>query len=454
MKKIVEQNIIRFIDRHNLIKNGDKLLIAFSGGADSLFALHFFNKYKTKYGITLSAFHLNHLLRGTESDEDEKFCRAFCEKEEIEFHSENFDVKKYAAKNKLSLEEAARIIRYNLLENFAEANGFSKIVTAHNSDDNTETVLLNLFRGTGLNGASGIPVKRGMVIRPFLSVAKKEIVDYLTGNNILFRTDSSNLQNDFNRNFLRNEIIPKIRKKINPSLDLNILKFSETAADSYKIISGLTDKIIKQGIEPTENGIKILNLINSNFEDETTKMAIKLSTEKYLNIILSFDNILQIKNLFAHNTGSRLDLSDNLSAIREREFIYLYRKDLQNEQKKEWTLNLNEEINIEGKKISARIVPKATINNSGNIEFIDGDRISFPLKIRRWKAGDKFTPLGLKGTKKISDFLTDIKVDAANKKNQFVVLSNKKIIWVINGRIDESVKTDKNSKRIIKLWVK
>jgi len=171
--KNIEQSVLKFINDKNLIQKDDRILIALSGGPDSVFLLHFLLKYKRKLRITLGALHVNHRLRGKEADLDEEFCRNLCGKLEIIFYSVKKNVKEYTVKNKLSVEEAGRIIRYRELEKAASAQNYSKIATAHNCDDNVETVLLNLIKGTGLKGISGIPVSRGKIIRPVLCLTKE-----------------------------------------------------------------------------------------------------------------------------------------------------------------------------------------------------------------------------------------------------------------------------------------
>ncbi len=456
MSGATEQNIIRFINAHNLVQKGDKLLIALSGGADSVFALHFFYKYKLKFGIELFAFHINHSLRGKESDGDELFCKSICKTLNIQFNSKKVDVKEFAKENKESIEEAARNIRYKELQKHAKKNGATKIVTAHNLNDNTETVLLNLFRGTGLRGVSGIPISRDDIIRPLISTSKNDIINYLNFNNIQFRIDSSNLESDFNRNFLRNEIIPKIKEKINNAIDLNLLKFSEIAKESNRIISKLAVDISEKYISETESGISIYNKIISENSEDVFATSVRYSIEKNFNITPTFSDIFQIKNLFNLQVGSKINLGEKLSAIREREFLLLFIKKKNKQNDILLTLNLNEEIEIDGKLLSAievdevpKIFPKEK-----NIEYISGDKLTFPLTIRKWKNGDKFQPIGLKGTKNISDFLTESKVNSVSKKNQLLLTNNNNVVWVINKRIDQSVKINNATKRIIRLWVK
>lgn len=453
----IEQNIINFINKYKLVQKGDRLLIALSGGADSIFALHFFNKYKKKYQIEVSALHINHLLRENDSDEDELFCKEYCEKGEIQFISKRVDVKSLAPKLKKSIEETARDVRYFKLNDYSEKINATKIVTAHNLNDNTETMLLNLFRGSGLEGVSGIPIMRGKIIRPLLTTSKEDILAYLEQNNISFRTDKSNFENDFSRNFLRNEIIPKLKERINPALDLNVFKFSEILNESNRIISSYAQSIEAEFVKYTELGVEISDLILLKHNtDELFGVLAKASIAKYFFIKTTFKDIAHLKSLFFLQVGQKIDLSKNLFATRERDSINIQLKIEKKYEIVDDNLELNSEIEIDGKIFLATEVDRNEIDfsNQKNVEFIDGDKIIFPLTIRKWDNGDIFKPIGLNGTKTISDFLTEIKIKSTEKKKQLVLLSKNKIIWVVNQRIDESVKIKKSTKRIIKLWVK
>jgi len=489
----IEQNIIQLISKQNLLDNGDKLLIALSGGPDSLFALHFFNKFKSKFGIEISAMHVNHLLRGDESDKDEIFCESMCKELNIKFTSEKVDVQGFANNNKQSIEEAARNLRYQKLSQYASKIKATKIVTAHNLEDNTETVLLNLFRGTGLKGAGGIPIRRENIIRPFLSTSKIDILNYLDSNKIEYRIDSSNLENDFTRNYLRNEIIPKIKENINSGIDNNILKFSEIVSQSEKAIHNYAEEVGTKFIKKSESGIEILNLIAIEKYENIFPNVIKLGLEKEFQKVFTFDDISKIKSIFSLQVGSKVELSNNVVAIKEREFLFIYSKnesslgdsdfinprfksggkELKTKHPKRasarlgtrlkngifiienYALKLNESIQIGNKKFSACLVERAEVEYSNNkdVEFINGDNISFPLTIREWKDGDRFSPIGLKGTKKISDFLTEAKVNSKSRKKQLILLNEDKIIWVVGHRIDESVIINEETKKIIKIFV-
>ena len=203
--KSTEQKVLKFIEQFKLINKGDKILVS-SGGPDSVFALHFLFKFRKKYIIELLALHFNHGLRCKESDGDENFAKEFCEKLNVQFISQKLDVKSFAKKNKLSIEEAARLLRYKNLERIALKSGCTKIVTAHNQSDNTETILMNLFSGTGLSGLSGIRFEEN-IIRPLLCLGKQEILEYMNKEKINSRDDSSNLNDDFRRNYIHNRIL-------------------------------------------------------------------------------------------------------------------------------------------------------------------------------------------------------------------------------------------------------
>ena len=173
--KDIEQKVIRFIKENEILFSGEKILVALSGGPDSVFLLHFLNKYRKKFKIEIAAAHINHLLRGKDSERDELFCKAICEELSISFYCVRKNIKSYSKKNKISLETAGRKIRYDFFEKVSKKNKYNKIVTAHNADDNAETVLLNLIKGTGIKGIAGIPVRRNNIVRPILALTKKEI---------------------------------------------------------------------------------------------------------------------------------------------------------------------------------------------------------------------------------------------------------------------------------------
>lgn len=453
--KATEQKVLRFIKENNLIDENDKILIALSGGPDSVFLLHFFNKFKKKYKIEIGAAHINHLLRGKNSDRDELFCKTICDELEIPFYYTRTNVKFFAKQKKHSLEIAGRKIRYNYFDEIFSANGYNKIATAHNSDDNTETVLLNLIKGAGIKGISGIPVKRGKIIRPILCLSKKEILEYLEENKFEYRIDESNLSNEYERNYLRNDIIPLIKKILNPSFGESVLKSalnfqrlnlfidkklnelkSEFDIKKNKSVSFSTDKLSKVDEFLIYQLIK--NLIDENFNVQTESNDIK--------------KILLLKNKQA---GKSEELSNNLLVLKERDKIIIKKNKPINESF-EKEIKVGGIIKIDKRKFSITEVPKnkMDIGKNRNIEFISADKIKGSFIIRNWQIGDKFFPIGMFGTKKISDYLTDVKINSFERKSQIVLVNNKKIVWVIGQRLDDRFKITSQTKKVLKLCLK
>jgi len=452
MKKL-EQKIINFINQHNLIKKNDKLLIAFSGGPDSTFALFFLNKFKKKYKIEIAAIHFNHQLRGKESDDDEKFCFEFCQSLNIPFFSFKLNVKEYAKENKLSIEEAARILRYNVLDNFSKKNNFNKIVTAHNLSDNTETVLINLFSGTGYSGFSGVPIKRENIIRPFLCISKEEILNYLNNNNINYRIDSSNLQIDFKRNFIRNKILPLIRERINPKVDEAIFRSSKILEVLASIIDNYINELIIKHTRISKDSIFIKSSAKK-IENEIFGELLKKLLKDNFNYHIEYNDIYRIKSLYEKQKGKKIFLTKKISVVREKNGIEIfYNKE---EDRSITIIKVGESAVLNGKTLKIEEVNRNKIKfgKSRNVEYISADNLSDKFILRKWQPGDKFIPLGMKKPKKISDFLTDAKIKSSEKKDKFVLENNKFIVWLVGLRIDDRFKITSQTKRILKLWIK
>lgn len=454
MKKL-ETEILYFIDRYNLISEGEKILLGLSGGPDSVFALHFFMKYKNRLKIELACIHFNHMLRGKESDNEEKFVRELCKSNGIELHVMNLDVKKYSRENNYSIEEAARHLRYREFNSIMKKTGSSKIVTAHNSNDNTETVLLNTIKGTGLSGYSGIPVKRDYVIRPFLSVTKNEILDYMDNNNFEYCKDSSNYSDNFQRNYLRNNIIPEIENNLNPSLHKSVLNTSLNLQSASDYLNVLIEKIVQQSIITGEKFVE-LDLNYAELDNEYLfGEVLKKICSNHLKIEFNrklFDQMLDLKN---GQVGKQFDLEKTWLAIKERGSIrFSHTSTVEDDQ--EVILKAGESVEMHGIRIGCENLGSdfKSEPRDQETEIISADKLDDIFILRKWKSGDKFQPLGMKGTKKISDFLTEQKVPAHDKNNFLVLTNNETIVWVVGLRISDKFKLTEKTKKAIKLWMK
>ncbi len=451
MKK-TEEKIIRFIETNRLIEKGERVLVAFSGGPDSVFALHFLKKFQKKYSIELAAVHFNHGLRGMEADEDQKFAAEFCSNLGVAFYSSKLNVKKLAKEKKLSIEEAARKLRYQYLDKLCKKNSFDKIVTAHNLSDNTETVLMNLLSGTSASGLSGIPPQRGNIIRPILCLTKQEILVYLQKNRIPFRIDPSNLSDDFKRNFIRNRILPLLRGKINPLLDEAVFRTTSNLKSQLVNLEKGMNYFLSEFSSLKENGFLIRLKIIDVF-GEIPGELLKLFLEKNFAYEFTHDDYEKINSLAKNQKGKKINLSGGISVYKESE-ILLFQKEKEN-------LPEQIEINVGGRvRFGGRTfgIDEAAIeeNLSGKkaYELISAEGLDEKFLLRTWKHGDIFKPLGFKGAKKVSDFLTDAKIAASVKKEQIVLLNRNKIVWVAGLRISDEVKITNKTKRVYKLWTK
>jgi len=453
--KATEQKVLRFIKENELLLAGEKILIALSGGPDSVFLLHFLNKFKNKYKIKIGAAHINHLLRDNDSQRDELFCKTVCEELSIPFYVLRKDIKTYSKKNKYSLEVGGRIIRYEFFENISYTYGYDKIATAHNADDNVETVLINLIKGTGLKGIAGIPVKRKNIIRPILSLTKKEILEYLEENTFEYRIDESNLSNEFERSFLRNEVIPLIHKNIHPALSQTVLNTSLNLQRLNYGIEGLADKL-KSDIKAIKNKRVSIPIDLINREDKfIISYLLKEIIDVNFQVKSESNDLKKIFSLNKKQSGKSEELTGNLVAFKDRNEIVI-RRTTSSKKTDNIKIKIGEKIKTGDKSLSITKVEHkdVKIGKSRNEEFISAENISGSFTIRVWKEGDKFYPIGMQGTKKLSDYLNDIKINTFEKKDQLVLVNNGKIVWVIGQRLDDRFKLTSNTKKVLKLCLK
>jgi len=461
--KSIEEKVLLFIAEKKLISQNDKIVVGFSGGADSVFLLSFLNKFQKKFNLSLLAVHLNHNLRGKEADDDESFCRKFCADLNIPIFVKKKNVKAFAKKNKLSLEEAGRKIRYDLFSEIAVKENCTKIATAHHQSDNTETVLLNLIKGCGLNGAAGIPAQRGNIIRPLLVLTKDEILSYLNAKRIPFQIDSSNDENDFQRNYLRNKIVKILKEKINPKLDEKIFNFSSTVKDVLSFV----DDAMKESLKPVQfDKKKGCRIPLSLFEGKHVFLQKEIISGALATIHgpeINSRSINAVLALIGKKVGAKTELAGTFSALRDRDFIIISKN--RKVTSASVFIEKNQFKTVLGKKISVNEISKKKISLSSDKgeEFLSGDSLHFPLCIRKWRQGDTFYPFGLSKPKKISEFLTDLKLSAEEKANQLLLLNNTElsdksdkfeVIWVIKRRLDNRFALKNNTKEIIKVRCK
>ena len=445
------EKVFEFIRKNNLITPGETILAAVSGGPDSTALAFLLNSLQKELKTTLVIFHLDHMVRKN-SYKDTKFVEKLAQALEAEFLAYRYDVPAYAIQNKLSLQEAARKVRYNLLAEAAEKTGAAKIATGHQANDQVETFFLRLLRGAALTGLKSIPVKRGEIIRPLLSTSRKEILDFLKEQNQHFLTDPSNIKPIYLRNRVRKELVP-VLESLNPayqSVLLNNINLINEEEQLLELLSTeLAENLIKEDGDFTVIEADSFEGLAASLKRRIIRQAIlevkgDLRTIESKHIGLIADNYYKF--------GFTLELPGDLLFYRDYKLLRFGRKENFKPVKlKSRLLKIGSSIKLkpDGSVLEASISKKC--ESSQFKACLDYAKIKLPLRVRSRQAGDRFEPLGSKGSKKLQDYFVDKKVPKFSRDTIAVIEDKEKIIWVSGFSIDERVKIDKSTKEILKL---
>jgi tRNA(Ile)-lysidine synthase len=430
--KLMINRIKEHITNNNLFSRDSKLLLAISGGADSV-CLFFVLK---ELAINFELAHCNFKLRGKESDEDEYFVKELADRYRVKCHVKSFETKQYSNKKKISIQMAARDLRYKWFDELLLFNNLDFVITAHHQDDNIETFLINLVRGTGINGLSGIKSKNNKVIRPLLEITRKEIEDYLNREGINYRNDSSNKQIKYLRNKIRHKLIPLL-KEMNPNI-------KKTIIDEISFLSSVSN-FFQQRVGLVRHQLLIQK--NGFYEINISELMQLDPLEIFLFEILKpfgFSQIDQIIKAMRSQVGTQF-FSEDYQLIVDREEIIISL--LEKEEERSILIDIDFDIDT---PLNLKFTTSFdfSIDNDENIAKLDFDKLSFPLKLRKWKNGDKFKPLGMRNFKKVSDFFIDEKYSLLDKKKQWILCSEDSIIWIVGNRIDDRYKIDTNTKKV------
>ncbi|SRX54981.1 tRNA lysidine(34) synthetase TilS [Aequorivita sp. CIP111184] len=425
-KKNIETNFSYLI--------GKKLLVACSGGLDSLVLTHLMKNLNFEIALA----HCNFSLRGKESDGDEMFVIGLAKNLEIPVFAETFDTKKFSKEQKVSTQMAARDLRYHWFSEILKDFKYNYLLTAHHLDDDMETFFINLSRGTGLNGLTGIPKENNKVIRPLLNFSRDEIFKYAEANNLKWREDSSNKKADYLRNKLRLEVLPQF-KEINESVLKNFQKTQQNLQASQNLIEDYMALVYKLVISEEIDSYKI----------NIQKIKELPNTDALLYELLNgfgFTEWEDVSNLLNAQTGKQL-LSKTHRLLKNREELLLTEIDSEKE---------NKEFLVYEKGIISPINLKVEDSEyigetEKNLIYVASEKLSFPLKLRKWSNGDTFQPLGMKGKKKLSKFFKDEKIPLTDKDKIWLLLSDDKIVWIIGHRMDDRFKVTDSTKKNIKI---
>ncbi|MCF6241033.1 MAG: tRNA lysidine(34) synthetase TilS [Bacteroidales bacterium] len=426
------------------LTGNEKILLAVSGGADSMVMLDLF----VRSNYTIAVAHCNFHLRGIASYLDARLAKELAEKHNAPFFLADFDTFAYAEKNRISIEMAARELRYEWFEKIRKENKYDYIATAHHSDDVIETFFLNLVRGSGVRGLSGIKEKSGKLIRPLLFADRNQIQKYIDEHNLKYREDDSNKDTRYKRNKLRHDIIPQF-SEINPAYKANILKSIELLNVTNDILSEkvleIKNKIVTQkGVHLFYDTKKILALTNPEFYLFELLYPYGYNASQVEDIVRSLRGMsgkVFYTNEYQLIKDRKFLILSPIRNQKEEPFVYLF------ENQNELIIHQKIKFTIEHKQVTSDF----KIPVDAQIAVLDKNKLKFPLTIRRWEYGDYFYPLGMKQKKKLSDFLIDQKVPTVLKRNVFVLLSGKDIVWVIGLRIDNRYKIHPDTENIMQI---
>lgn len=458
----IENNFLKFIQQEKLIKKGDGIVVGLSGGPDSVCLLYLLISIREKIGINIAAAHLNHMLRGKAADEDEEFAKRLCEKLNIEFFSKKVDINKYSKEHSLSSEAAGRKVRYEFFNDVMKKLNYNKIATAHNANDQAETVLMRMMRGAGLEGLCGIPVNReNKYIRPILFLKREEIENYCKEKGVKPRIDATNLERIYSRNKVRLDILPYMKENFNQDVIEAINRMSILLQEDNKFIDKEVNKIFNDKCKIFNKSVTI-NKEVFLLEEAVIKRVIRKSIEyvsgnKY---DVELKHIEDVEKIQKHGTGKRINLPNNLIAINVYGDIKI---------KYEQEVNSNNNVRIITKselmdnvivfndfRMEFKVIDNnenINYNKNSFIKYFNFDKINKGITIRYRKNGDRIIPIGLNGSKKVKDIFIDMKIPKEDRDSIPILEFDNNISWIVGIKQSDLYKIRKDTKKVLKISI-
>jgi tRNA(Ile)-lysidine synthase len=430
----------KYINKHHLLSGNKPVIVGFSGGSDSVTLL----SVLVRLGYSCIPAHCNFHLRDKESDADEAFAESFAHALGLPFIKTDFNTRRYAFEKRISTEMAARELRYQWFEEMRTRTDAQAIAVAHHRDDNVETLLMNLIRGTGLRGIRGIQSKNGFIIRPLLATSKKDIQEWIATEQLAYVTDSSNLSDIYTRNFIRLRVLPLL-EEINPSVKESIARASAHLSAVEEIYQSVIEKA-KTVVMKEDNRISIEDL--RQFPSPETILYELLTPFHFTRLVA--ENIFEALD----KEPGKIFYSPTHRLIKDRDCLLI--SPIEDAKLRQYIIETEEglwngPINLLFQKITAG----ATFSpeTSKDSASIDCDKLSFPLTLRTWQPGDWFVPFGMNGSKKLSDYFSDRKYSRLDKEQAWLLCSGDNIIWIVGERIDNRFKVDKTTKCILSMKI-
>ena len=461
-----EQKVKVYVERFHMIEPKDTIVLGISGGADSVCLLKILARWKEAWGISLRAVHVHHQLRGEEADADERFVRELCENEGIPCRVFHEDVQGMAQREKIGLEEAGRIARYRCFATVCEDVGGGKIALAHHQDDLAETMLHHLVRGTGMAGLCSLKPVSGNRIRPLLCLEKEEILVYLKAAGQPWRTDSSNLEDDYTRNRIRHHVLEELKTEVNPRAVRHMAQLSEELEETRAVLAQVAAEKRRQYVRKSEKGMLLAeelkkepDLIGRQIVHDLLK-EISGKQKDFTRI-----HVEAVQELWNRKVGARRDLPYGMQAIRTYDGIYLERK-AEKCKTRDSEKNVGIQINVHSEGTESFQIGELTLTVSrtardfGEIpekkytKWFDYDRIKQTLVIRHRQPGDRICLFDGGGSKKLKDYLIDRKIPAQKRDQLWLLADGSDILWIIGDRISAAYKVTAESQRILQVEIK
>ena len=461
-----EQKVKVYVERFHMIEPKDTIVLGISGGADSVCLLKILARWTEAWGISLRAVHVHHQLRGEEADADERFVRELCENEGIPCRVFHEDVQGMAQREKIGLEEAGRIARYRCFATVCEDVGGGKIALAHHQDDLAETMLHHLVRGTGMAGLCSLKPVSGNRIRPLLCLEKEEILVYLKAAGQPWRTDSSNLEDDYTRNRIRHHVLEELKTEVNPRAVRHMAQLSEELEETRAVLAQVAAEKRRQYVRKSEKGMLLAeelkkepDLIGRQIVHDLLK-EISGKQKDFTRI-----HVEAVQELWNRKVGARRDLPYGMQAIRTYDGIYLERK-AEKCETRDSEKNAGIQINVHSQGTESFQIGELTLTVSrtardfGEIpekkytKWFDYDRIKQTLVIRHRQPGDRICLFDGGGSKKLKDYLIDRKIPAQKRDQLWLLADGSDILWIIGDRISAAYKVTAESQRILQAEIK
>ncbi|HBT50289.1 MAG: tRNA(Ile)-lysidine synthase [Caldanaerobacter subterraneus] len=449
------EKVLRTIEKYNMIEKDDKIVMGISGGPDSLCMLDVLFNLKGKFNLKLYVVHVNHMIRGEDAKKDAEFVEKLCKDLDLPFFLFEENVPYLAKKMGLSEEQAGRYVRYKAFEETLKRVGGNKIAVAHNKNDVAETVLLNILRGTGLRGLIGIKPVNGNIIRPLIEIERREIEKYLKDKNLHPRIDHTNYEDLYTRNKIRLKVIPYIEEVFKIDLVENLSRMAAILLEEDDYLEAKCEEVFNQICEINGEEIKVdVDALKS----QHTAIKRRLVRRMYFYVKgetdgLEYGHVEDVLNLLDKPTSSKIDLPFEIEALKMYNNLVIRKKKTKEKVKFKEVLKIPGVTTIEGiGKFKAYVVDISQVDdfNKGEyIKFFDYDKIKGEIVVKSREDGDRFSPLGMRGTKKLKEFFIDEKIPREERDYIPLVAIGKEIVWVVGYRMSEKFKVDKNTSKVL-----